>query len=109
MVESAPKTPATQAVEGFIGHALGGLIAQAAAQNPAPPLAADGEIVSPSSITKQIGKQLEKGDHTSAARLALILASWLARGEGLSFGEATKLAGLSWSQTASLPAPPKLA
>jgi hypothetical protein len=104
----APKTAATQAVEGFLSGAVGGLIRQAADANPPPPLAEDGEAITPTSITKQIEKHLATGDHIPAARLALILASWLARGEGLSFGEATKLAGLSWTQTAGLPAPPKL-
>jgi hypothetical protein len=109
MSDPHAKTPATKAVESFIGTAVGALINQAAEQNPAPPLADDGEDISPRSICKQIDKHLLAGDHIPAARLALILASWLARGEGLSFGEATKLAGLSWTQTSALPAPPKSA
>lgn len=107
MVDSHAKTPATQAVEGLITNLASGFIQHAAAANPAPPLAEDGEDITPRSIVKQIDKHLAAGDHIPAARLALILASWLARGEGLSFGEATKLAGLSWTQTSGLPAPPK--
>jgi len=107
-LSSPPKTAATQAVEGFISGAVGGLIRHAAEANPSPPLAADGQAISPSSIVGQIEKHLAKGDHIAAARLALILASWLARGEDLNFGEATKLAGLAWTQTAALPRPRKM-
>lgn len=105
---SPPKTAATQAVEGFLTGAVGGLIRQAAEANPPPPLAEDGQPISPMSILGQIEKHLTMGDHILAAQLALILASWLARGQGMSFGEASKLAGLSWTQTVSLPPPPKL-
>lgn len=108
MSDPTSKTPATRAVEGLISSLAGGFINQAAAENPAPPLAEEDEAISPSSIVAQITKHLGNGDHIPAARLALILASWLARGENLNFGEASKLAGLSWSQTAGLPRPPKL-
>lgn len=108
MSEPNAKTPATRAVESLLGSLAGGFINQAAAENPAPPLAEEDQAISPTSIVEQINKHLEHGDHLPAARLGLILASWLARGEGLSFAEASKLAGLSWSQTAGLPRPPKL-
>lgn len=107
-LSSPPKTAATQAVEGFISGAVGGLIRHAAEANPPPPLAEEGEAISPSSILGQMQKHLARRDHIAAARLALTLASWLARGEGLTFGEATKLAGFAWTQTAGLPAPPRL-
>jgi hypothetical protein len=55
-----------------------------------------------------MAKHIEADDHMSAARLALILASWIARAQGLSWGEASKLAALSWAQTSGLPHPPKL-
>lgn len=108
MSGSAAKTPATRAVETLLGGLARGFVDQAAAENPAPPLAEDNETISPSSIVDQMKKHLAKGDHISAARLSLILASWLARGENLSFREASKLAGLSWSETAALPPPQKL-
>ena len=108
MSEPHVKTAGTRAVESFLTNAVGGLIQHAAAENPAPPLCEEGEAITPTSIVAQISKHLDHGDHIPAARLALILASWLARGEGLSFGEASKLAGLSWGQTAGLPQPQKL-
>lgn len=108
MSGSPPKTVGTVAVEGFLANALGGFISHAAAQNPPPPLAEANETISPTSILNQLRKHIETDDHISAARLALILASWLARGEDLTFGEASKLAGLSWTQTSGLPRPPKL-
>lgn len=108
MSSDAVKTPATRAVESLLGNLAGGLISAAAADNPSPPLAEEDQTVSPSSIVFQIGKHLAEGDHLPAARLALILASWLARGEGLNFTEASKLAALSWTQTSGLPRPPRL-
>lgn len=108
MSDPATKTPATRAVESLLGSLAGGFINQAAAEHPAPPLAEEDEAISPTSIVGQITKHLGNGDHIPAARLALILASWLARGESLTFAEASKLAGLSWTQTAGLPRPPKL-
>ncbi len=108
MTQPSAKTPATAAVEGILGSAFHSIMNQAAAANPAPPMSEPGEDITPVSIVKQIAKHLDRGDHIPAARLSLILASWLARGENLSFADASKLAGLSWSQTAGLPPPPKL-
>jgi hypothetical protein len=103
-----PKTPATRAVESLLISVAGGFMNQAAAADPPPPLAEEGESISPTSILRQMTKYIDADDHMSAARLALIFASWVARAQGLTWAEASKLAALSWAQTSGLPNPPKL-
>ena len=96
------KPPLQSAIEGFLTQGLGGLVQQQAAQNPPPPLAEQGEPITPSSIIAAMEKSLARGLRQDAAKQALILACWLARAEGLALGDAAKMATIAWAQTAGL-------
>jgi hypothetical protein len=97
-----PKPPLQSAIEGFITQGLGGIVQQQAAQNPPPPLAEQGEPITPGSILAAVQKSLDRGLRQDAAKQCLILACWLARAEGLNLGDAAKMASISWAQTAGL-------
>lgn len=97
-----PKPPLQSAIEGFITQGLGGFVNQAAAQSPPPPLADQGDPITPTSILAAAQKSLDRGLRQDAAKQCLILACWLARAEGLNLGDAAKMASIAWAQTAGL-------
>lgn len=97
-----PKTMATNAVEGFLAGGLMGALGKAAAESPPPPLSEPGELVTPDSIVGQIRKRLANGEFDIVSKLSLILACWMARIEGTTFGDAAKAAAVAWQQTAGL-------
>lgn len=101
-MSNTPKTPLQSALEGFITQGLGGMVSQAAAQNPPPPLAERGDPITPASILDQVQISIDRGLRQDAARQCLILACWLARSEGMAFGDAAKMASIAWAQTAGL-------
>ena len=97
-----PKTVLQSAVEGFITQGLGGMVSQAAAQNPPPPLAERGDPITPTSILEQVRISLDRNLQEDAAKQCLILACWIARCQGLTLGDAAKMASIAWAQTAGL-------
>lgn len=102
MNQPPAKPPLQSAVEGFLSAGLGGIMQNQMAQHPPPPLAEQGEPITPSSILAAVQKSLDRGLRQDAAKQCLILACWLARAEGLTLADAAKLASISWAQTAGL-------
>jgi len=102
VAETPAKTPIQSGVERFIVNAIGGAIENASASHPCPPLCSVGETPSPSTVVTQIATLLADRQESQAAHLALVLACWLARRRNVEMAEALKLAGIAWTQSASL-------
>lgn len=88
-------------VESLLGSMLQSVVDTAQQANPLPPLSEEGEPISQRTILAQIQKNLES-DPKGAMRLALVLASWIARQQGISEKDALMSAAVAWTQTTNL-------
>jgi hypothetical protein len=102
MSDQGQKPVLQSAIEGFISQGLGGMLANQMAQNPPPPLAEQGDPITPSSILAATKKSLDRGLPADAMKQCLILACWLARSQGMTMADAAKQASIAWAQTSGL-------
>lgn len=95
------KTIGTRVAEAALGTLMGSLVDGAAATNPMPRCAPDGEPITGRTIADRIGEEVEN-DPRTAMRLALLLACLIARQQKIPEKDALMAAAAAWAQTAQL-------